>query len=211
MLREVLDLAGQWNAGSDRKLQQLCDLVKKTHAHDKVLVFSQLADTVRYLEGELKKRSVTQLCGVTGADENPTAVAHRFRPKSNNNTMMGEEVRVLVSTDVLSEGQDLQDAHIIVNYDSLQISVELVRRLSPDSLSVMEFKSERDIEIAEKMLRFPLLGEKIEGAWNLVLGREFHMLDDSQLLLVNKENNIPMIEEKIFGTLTTNTQSFVTG
>ena len=27
----------------------------------------------------------------------------------------------------------------------------------------MEFKSEMDIRIAEKMLRFPLLGEKIEG------------------------------------------------
>jgi len=51
----------------------------------------------------------------------------------------------------------------------LPLSVELIRRLSPDSHSIMEFKSEMDIRIAEKMLKFPLLGEKIEGKWNLVL------------------------------------------
>ena len=31
--------------------------------------------------------------------------------------MFDQELRVLVATDVLSEGQNLQDAHIVVNYD----------------------------------------------------------------------------------------------
>ena len=35
---------------------------------------------------------------------------------------------------------------------ALNIKVDLVKRLSPGSLSVMEFKSENDIRIAEKML-----------------------------------------------------------
>lgn len=132
-LREVLKLAGKWDAATDRKIQQLFELVQKTHAHDKVLVFSQFADTVRYLEGELQKRGVTQLCGVTGADENPTAIAHRFSPKSHSNdvtgnAMTGEEIRVLVATDVLSEGQNLQDAHIIVNYDLPWAIIRLIQR-----------------------------------------------------------------------------------
>ena len=63
----------------------------------------------------------------------------------------------------------------------LDISIELVQRLSPDSLSVMEFKSAMDVQIAEKMLRFPLLGEKIEGRWSLALTREFDMTNDSKL------------------------------
>ncbi|MBD1814806.1 hypothetical protein NDA07_12705 [Microcoleus vaginatus DQ-U2] len=50
--------------------------------------------------------------------------------------------------------------------ECIEISVNLIRRLSPDSLSVMEFKNEGDIRIAEKMLQFPLLGEQIEGKWN---------------------------------------------
>jgi len=68
-------------------------------------------------------------------------------------------------------------------HGALDISVELVRRLSPDSLSVMEFKSATDVHIAEKMLRFPLLGEKLKGVWNLALTREFDMTNDSRLFI----------------------------
>ena len=64
---------------------------------------------------------------------------------------------------------------------SLPISVELVKKLSPDSLSVMEFKTPLDVQIAEKMLRFPLLGDDIEGKWTLRLTAEFHMTNDSDL------------------------------
>jgi hypothetical protein len=64
---------------------------------------------------------------------------------------------------------------------AIDISVDLIRRLSPDSLSLMEFKNEMDVRIAEKMGRFPMLGEKIEGIWNLQLTAEFHMTNDSHL------------------------------
>lgn len=63
----------------------------------------------------------------------------------------------------------------------LKIPARLVRRLSPDSLSVMEFKSKIDVEIAEKMLVHPLLGEAIDGTWNLKLKSEFHLTNDSYL------------------------------
>jgi hypothetical protein len=52
---------------------------------------------------------------------------------------------------------------------ALELSVDLIRKLSPDSLSIMEFKDEVDIQIAQKMLQYPLLGERLEGTWNLVL------------------------------------------
>ena len=56
---------------------------------------------------------------------------------------------------------------------ALWLDVELIQRLSPDSHSVMEFKSTLDVQIAEKMLQFPLLGEKINGTWNAKMMREF--------------------------------------
>ena len=61
----------------------------------------------------------------------------------------------------------------------MQISTGLIRRLSPDSLSVFEFKSDLDVQIAEKMLRFPLLGEERNDAWNVKFYREFDMTNDS--------------------------------
>ena len=62
---------------------------------------------------------------------------------------------------------------------AIQMDVALIKRLSPDSHSMMEFKSPVDIEIVEKMSRFPTLGQQIDGTWNLRLTREFHMTDDA--------------------------------
>jgi hypothetical protein len=86
---------------------------------------------------------------------------------------------------------------------ALDIPIELVRRLSPDSLSVMEFKNDMDIHIAEKMLRFPLLGEKIEGTWNLVLCNEFHMTNDSHLFKTEPApDRLPLYEGKMIHQFT---------
>lgn len=81
---------------------------------------------------------------------------------------------------------------------ALWLEVELIKRLSPDSHSVMEFKSEADILIAEKLLRFPLLGERIEGTWNLSLTREFDMTNDSHLFKTEPgPGRLPLYEGKM--------------
>ncbi len=81
---------------------------------------------------------------------------------------------------------------------ALELSVELIRRLSPDSHSLMEFKSTVDIRIAEKMLKFPLLGEKIEGFWNIGFTAEFHMTNDSRLFKAEAaKGRLPLYEGKM--------------
>lgn len=82
---------------------------------------------------------------------------------------------------------------------ALSLDVALIQRLSPDSHSVMEFKSTLDVQIAEKMLQFPLLGEKINDTWNLSLTREFDMTNDSHLF--NTEpgpGRLPLFTGKMF-------------
>jgi len=87
--------------------------------------------------------------------------------------------------------------------EQVEISVPLIRRLSPDSLSVMEFKKEVDVRIAEKMLKFPLLGEKIDGKWNLRLTAEFHMTNDSHLFKQDLcEGRLPLCEGKMINQFT---------
>ena len=79
-----------------------------------------------------------------------------------------------------------------------RVSVELVKRLSPDSWSLMEFRDGTDVGIAERMLRFPLLGERIEGAWNLKLTREFDMTNDSGLFRTSPgAGRLPLFEGKM--------------
>jgi len=80
--------------------------------------------------------------------------------------------------------------------DALRVKTDLIYRLSPDSRSVMEFKSEIDVSIAEKMLQFPLLGEKIEDVWNLALTREFDMANDRHLFYTEPaEGRLPLYEQ----------------
>ncbi|MEH2000261.1 MAG: DNA methyltransferase [Nostoc sp.] len=98
---------------------------------------------------------------------------------------------------------DVQELQRFPSDDSLQINVDMVRQLSPDSLSVMEFKNEVDIRISKKMLKFPLLGEKIDGKWNLRLTREFDMTNDSHLYFKEqKPKMLPLYEGKMFHQFT---------
>ena len=81
---------------------------------------------------------------------------------------------------------------------AISVSVDLIRRLSPDSLSMMEFKNPMDINIAEKMLKFPLLSEEIPDKWNLRLTSEFHMTNDSHLFKTERGKGcLPLYEGKM--------------
>ena len=122
---------GPWNPARDTKLDALHELVTESYPDRKIIVFSQFADTVRYLERELQSQGVGALAGVTGDSQDPTAMAWRFSPVSNDrkgNVAKDRELRVLIATDVLSEGQNLQDCAIVVNYDLPWAIIRLIQR-----------------------------------------------------------------------------------
>jgi len=128
-LTELLRLQGQWDPAHDQKLLALHRLVTRTHVKAKLLVFTQFADTARYLGRELRRAGVTQLEVATGTSADPYALACRFSPRSNQKTLpKAEEVRVLICTDVLSEGQNLQDSNVVVNFDLPWAIIRLIQR-----------------------------------------------------------------------------------
>jgi|WetSurSiteA1Bulk_404760.scaffolds.fasta_scaffold00512_10 hypothetical protein len=109
----------------------------------------------------------------------------------NFNAVFRIDPRVAIAKDKLESF--LHDTEIQV-----QLKTDLIKKLSPDSHSVMEFKSALDVQIAEKMLAFPLLGEKLENTWNLVLSNEFHMTNDSYLFKTeNSAGRLPLYEGKM--------------
>ena len=128
-LRGIMNRYGPWHVSGDRKLAELLDLVSARHGKDKVLVFTQFADTARYLERELRKAGVKQIGVATGASADPYALACRFSPDSNRvQVKKADELRVLVCTDVLSEGQNLQDCNVVVNFDLPWAIIRLIQR-----------------------------------------------------------------------------------
>ena len=130
-LLDLLQTYGAWDPAHDAKLEALHTLLSETFPDQKVLVFSQFADTVLYLEAQLKRRGVQALAGVTGNSADPTQLAWQFSPHSNQRPGQGQpehEFRILVATDVLSEGQNLQDCHVVVNYDLPWAIIRLIQR-----------------------------------------------------------------------------------
>ena len=128
-LKLLLKTHGPWNAAQDAKFQRLKELLS-AHPKDKVLVFTQFADTARYLARELRAAGVTHIEAATGASADPYALACRFSPKSNGVPVTKDhELRVLVSTDVLSEGQNLQDCPMVVNFDLPWAIIRLIQRV----------------------------------------------------------------------------------
>jgi superfamily II DNA or RNA helicase len=127
----ILKKCGTWDAAKDAKLDALEALLTKKYPDKKVLVFTQFADTLHYVTYQLKVRGITKVEGVSGDSENPTGVAYRFSPESNKKraTIKPEdEFRVLITTDVLSEGQNLQDCAVVVNYDLPWAIIRLIQR-----------------------------------------------------------------------------------
>jgi len=130
-LLNVLLKCGTWDVSRDAKLAALVDLLTRQHPDEKILVFTQFADTVRYLTAHLQAYGIQAVDGVTGDSADPTELAWRFSPVSNGKQEKispVNELRVLIATDVLSEGQNLQDAAIVVNYDLPWAIIRLIQR-----------------------------------------------------------------------------------
>ena len=130
-LLDILQTYGNWDPAKDAKLDALNSLLTQTFPDQKVLVFSQFADTVAYLAEQLESRGVAAMSGVTGDSPDPTQLAWQFSPGSNprpDQRKPDQELRILVATDVLSEGQNLQDCHVVVNYDLPWAIIRLIQR-----------------------------------------------------------------------------------
>jgi ERCC4-related helicase len=133
-LNELRDVRSE----QDDKLQTLVQLLKNDPllSRHKVLIFSEYKDTARYLYRELKSRGIKQIAEVdsgSGGDRGTAITAFAPYYNDSSSVQLSEkgvpETRVLISTDVLSEGLNLQDASLMINYDLHWNPVRLMQRI----------------------------------------------------------------------------------
>jgi hypothetical protein len=175
-LIDVMQSCGEWNPVRDEKLAALVKLLKQTHPNDKVLIFTQFADTVRYLVDNLQARNITNVAGVTGQSKDPTELAARFSPVSSGKDKVSpdQELRVLIATDVLSEGHNLQDCAIIVNWDLPWAIIRLIQRAG---------RVDRIGQNAEKILCYSFLPtEGVERIINLRLRLRQRLQENAEVV-----------------------------
>jgi len=140
---------------TDAKLLELKKLIKRKVerptttkeglANKKVLVFTAFADTATYLYGALEKWARSELgihiAIVTGSGNNQTTfgetdfnkILTHFSPRSKHRAQIPTmpqdgEIDLLIATDCISEGQNLQDCDYLVNYDIHWNPVRIIQR-----------------------------------------------------------------------------------
>ena len=120
----------------DDKLHKLRDLVLGMKS-EKALIFTESAVTARYVHEYLDKTigkaegiRMEEIDSKKGSAEK-NSVVKRFDPENNNATAeeRRKEIDVLISTDVLSEGVNLQAGRIVINYDFHWNPVRLIQRV----------------------------------------------------------------------------------
>ena len=134
---QFLDEARKFQPKHDDKLLSLKRLLKsKDLVRQKVLIFTEFADTARYLKRQLDDAGIEGIAQVDSASgRNRAEVIRSFSPYYNGSSSPAlaergaTEIRVLISTDVLSEGLNLQDASRMVNYDIHWNPVRLMQRI----------------------------------------------------------------------------------
>lgn len=136
----------------DSKLQMLIEDLKQKFAHPingenkKVLIFTAFADTANYLYEQLSPR-IKEACGldtalITGSTEGKCTISKfpmsfnnvltYFSPLSKDRAALFPdakgEIDVLIATDCISEGQNLQDCDYLINYDIHWNPVRIIQR-----------------------------------------------------------------------------------
>ena len=125
---------------ADAKLEELKRRLAGELRGKKVLIFTCYKDTARYLHARLTSPDLAEWRKEIGephirridSGNHPSergAILQAFAPKSNQlKTLPDREIDILISTDVLSEGQNLQDCGVLVNFDLTWNPVRLVQR-----------------------------------------------------------------------------------
>ncbi len=136
----------------DAKLIELCEQIRGKVAHPinpgnrKVLVFTAFSDTADYLYEHVSKFARRELglecakvtgdgcaCSIKGVPPHMQEVLACFSPVSKERDVVapqlaGSDVDIVIATDCISEGQNLQDCDYLVNYDIHWNPVRIVQR-----------------------------------------------------------------------------------
>ena len=139
ILKEVQELITPIvkNKKEDTKFNQFIKTVLIPNKTEKILIFSEFTETVEYLFKRTKELyptiEIEKISSAKNRAEDKVSIVRRFSPISQTNGLglndTEREIQILFTSDVLSEGQNLQDCHIIVNYDFHWNPVRLIQRI----------------------------------------------------------------------------------
>lgn len=233
-LATLLSAAEQVSAERDAKLASLRKLIASKASQPinagnrKVIVFTAFADTAMYLYQELsgwaKKELGIHSAVIVGAGSNKTnqpklrtdlaTLLTAFSPRSKERPVeyaSEGDIDLLIATDCISEGQNLQDCDYLINYDIHWNPVRIIQRFgridrigSPnDSIQLANFWPNMELEeyinleqrVSGKMV---LLDISATGEENLIeqqSGNQMNDLEYRRLQLLKLQDTVIDLED----------------
>lgn len=199
--RRVADIGPE----DDDKLTSLRQFLGREHVNTgKVLIFSEAETTVEYLYRELSKDDENgEIARLTGSNRDSAEnIVKRFSPTWNlgsKERMRGNPVRILLATDVVSEGQNLQDCARVLNYDLHWNPVRLIQRfgrvdrIGTEHDRIFLHNMWPDTEVDDELELTDRLTNRIQ-AFHDVIGLDNKLLSESERL--NQEAMYRIYSEK---------------
>ena len=195
LLQEIMERVADIGPEEDDKLQTLRGFLDRPGVQaGKVLIFSEAETTIEYLYRELnpggRNRQIARLTGNTRGDaEN---IVKRFSPTWNlakGERLSGPEIRVLLATDIVSEGQNLQDCARVLNYDLHWNPVRLIQRFGRvdrigteyDTINLHNMWPDREVD--EELTLTARLNKRIQLFHDLI-GLDSKLLSEAERLNV---------------------------
>ena len=129
-IRDIMDL----NPSNDDKINTLIKILRTDEKikNKKVIVFTEFRSTAQYIFRELSKYGFEKICEIDGQSKvDRRSVIERFSPYYNDKTSatIENEIQILIATDILAEGLNLQDASCLINYELHWNPVRLMQRI----------------------------------------------------------------------------------
>lgn len=179
----------------DSKIRILVDILKgieEKKSGSKVLIFSYFSDTVAYLQNNLatmtphiSDANIGFVSSNNGSDSE--RLASRFSPVSKRYELKADETELqfLVATDVLSEGQNLQDAGILINYDLHWNPVRMIQRNGRVNRLGTKYKevSIHNMRPERKLDSYLNLVQRLQGKIDMIrntIGTDTPVLDEPE-------------------------------
>ena len=132
ILSTIVDSLKDIKPQDDAKLHEIKSFIKSPGvAGEKVLIFTESKVTAQYLHRELREDNPgVNIDLLMGGDTRSAEKVTKFSPKSNDRPNMPEndQTRILIATDVIAEGQNLQDCNRVFSYDIHWNPVTLIQR-----------------------------------------------------------------------------------
>lgn len=195
-LSKIITLIKDIDDEQDIKLQTLINHIRvkyKRNKKSKLLIFTQFKDTARYIYKHLIDNNfgtISEIDSKNNKNNKKEKVVAQFAPEANPDLFDPNipEIDILISTDILSEGQNLQDCNTIINYDLTWNPVRIIQRegridritTKHDNIYIYNFIPDDKLDEILKLTK--RLAEKIKYI-NETIGNESRIISDDEILI----------------------------